>query len=440
MVLLDIEEREAYSNIALNNRLKDTAPENQGFVRELVYGVLRYKKLLDHYIDRLAAKGIKSIKKRDLNVLRLGLYQIIYMNSVPDYAAISESVDLARKFCKGREKLVNAVLRSFLRKRDELAPERPDDSAYSDSAYNEMISFLAIKYSYDESIVRLWLKQYGLKQTEKMLNAGNEIPDLTIRVNELKTGIEELECLLKQQGFKVSKGEMCRNILHVTGSGLLNSRSYRDGLFSVQDESAMRAVEILDPQPGDTLIDMCAAPGGKCLAAAEKMKNTGHIKAFDVYQKKTEVIRHEALRLGIDIVEADVADGTEMDHSLKNSADRVIADVPCSGLGVVRRKPEIKYRSLNKEYNEEHTELCDLTNLQLSILRNASEYVKPGGVLVYSTCTVNRDENDAVIDRFMKCNKGFSKEKEIQIFPGENGADGFFICRLKAENDDSDRI
>lgn len=411
-VLMDIEKKEAYSNIALNRHLSGADVSVQRFVRELVYGVLRHRKLIDWYIDALAKSGISKIKTGDLTVLRMGIYQIEKMDSVPEFAAISESVDLAKKHCRGRHGFINAVLRSYIRKKDKIKLPEDDD-----------VKRLSVEYSYDESITKMWIDQFGQEYTRKLMEAGNCIPPLTVRANISKISRDELGKKLRDEGFEVSEGILCDRALNVSGSGILGSEMYRDGLFSVQDESAMFAADVLGAEPGDTVIDVCAAPGGKSFASAERMNDSGRVLAFDIYARKTEVMGREAERLGLSCVETDVWDALSVKGSLISCADRVIADVPCSGLGVVRRKPELKYRAPDGS----------LPEIQLNILRNASQYVKRGGRLVYSTCTVNKRENEDVVNGFLKEKPCFALKRSIQLDPYENMTDGFYIAEMVLE-------
>lgn len=415
LTLMDIESKKSYSNIALNHQIVCNRPDSQGFVRELVYGVLENKMLLDYYIDQLVPSGSASLKASDRTVLRMGIYQLGYMDSVPEYAAVNESVILAKRYCRGRDGFINGVLRNYLKHKFSIKlPDRSQDE----------IKYLSIKYSYAPWIIELWLEQYKMDFVEAMLQAGNETPPTTIRLNWLKVMKKDLIEKLKSKGYEVEEGKVCQNALHVKGSGLLSGELYKGGLFSVQDESSMLVAEKLDPQHGDIVMDVCAAPGGKTMAIAERMNNTGKILASDIYRRKLDLVDKEAERLGITNVETRSWDAARVDSSMIEKADRVLVDVPCSGLGVVRRKPEIKYK-------EKTQEMELLPKKQLAILSASSQYVKPGGMLVYSTCTVNPYENQRVITDFLKKHNSFKKEEMIQLLPHVNGTDGFFICTMK---------
>ena len=421
LTLMDIETKKSFSNLALNHQVILNKPDSQGFVRELVYGVQENRMLLDYYIDQLVKTGAASLKASDRTILRMGIYQLGYMDSVPEYAAVNESVVMAKKYCRGRSGFINGVLRNYLKKQDELKlPDREKDE----------IEYLSIKYSYKPWIVELWVEEYGVEFTEELLKAGNETPPNTIRLNWLKTIKQDLIDGLQERGFEVTEGQLCQNALHVKGSGLLETEFYKHGLFSVQDESSMLVAEKMDPKHGETIMDVCAAPGGKTMAIAERMNNTGRVISSDVYRRKLDLIDREAHRLGIKNVETRAWDATRVDSAMVGKADRVLVDAPCSGLGVVRRKPEIKFKDKTEEMDL-------LPRKQLAILSASAQYVKVGGTLVYSTCTINPYENQRVVEAFLKKNGRFKIQESIQLLPNEHHTDGFYICVLK---DDSELI
>lgn len=410
--LLEIEKNGAYSNFALNDFIKKNKAENEAFVRELVYGVLENKILLDYYLDALIPTGTRKLKKQELTLLRMGLYQLRSMQSVPSYAAVSETVELAKRFANGRERFINAVLRGYMKKADEI--ELPDRNT-------DLIAYMSILYSVSPWIAELWTDTYGEEKAEEILAAANRSPVLSVRTNVMKTSAGELAEILRSEGFSAEISDKTPRGLLVSGSRLLESEAYRMGLFSVQDIASIMVSDILDAQPSDTVIDVCAAPGGKTLATAEKMGNCGEITAMDIYQHKLALIEKQADRCGIDIIRTLRHDSTGTLEELRSSADRVLADVPCSGLGVIARKPEIKYKK--------DIDMRELTERQAKILDSASAYVKSGGSLVYSTCTINRSENEEQIERFLREHKDFTAELMIQLLPTE-GTDGFFICRM----------
>ena len=390
LILKDIEENSSWSNLSLNRYLKNGEVNSPAFVRELVYGVIRNRILLDVNIDAL----VKKIKLPDRIILRMGLYQICFMDSAAEYAAVNESVELAKSFAKGRDGFINAVLRNFIRKGSELKSKEPYE-----------------KYSCQPWIYELFKESYGKEKAEDILYWCSKPAELSIRANTLKITKEELDLRLAD----------------IDKSRMLESELYKNGYFSVQGTASQTAVKLLDPKPGDTLVDMCAAPGGKSCAAAELMQNRGKVFSFDLYEHRVKLIKKEAVRLGIDIITAQTADASVFDKSLENTADCIICDVPCSGLGVIRKKPEIKLTAKEEEVKT-------LPMLQLSILNNAARYLKSGGRLLYSTCTVNPAENSGVIKQFTDNNPEFEILEERLILPDKDNQDGFYICLMGKKN------
>jgi 16S rRNA (cytosine967-C5)-methyltransferase len=415
LVLLDIEKNKAYSNLALNHYISVVKPNSKAFVRRLVYGVLENLILLDYIIQHYLKDPSHKLDASDRTILRMGLYQLAFMDSIPSYAAVTETVNLAKRYCKGREGFVNAILRNYLRTKDEISlPSRETDEA----------AYLSVKYSYAPWIVKMWLEEYGSKFTEDLLAAGNKTPEVAIRPNLLKISRRELKRSLEEKGYEVHDGRMSNIALRVKGEDLLDTSLYNNGMFSVQDESSMVVVDVLDPQPNEFIADVCAAPGGKTMYIAERMENRGRIIARDVYKKKLDLLHKDAGRLGISIIETGTWDATKMDSELEEKADRVLVDAPCSGLGIVRRKPEIKHKKWEGD-------LEGLPEMQLRILTTSSRYVKPGGILLYSTCTINKAENQDITMTFLKENPQFVIEESIQLFPNITDTDGFYICKMR---------
>lgn len=416
-VLMAIETKKQYSNIALNNYIRREKPDSPAFVRELVYGVLENKKLLDYTISKLITGKIKNVRTPDLTILRMGIYQIAKMSSVPEYAAVDESVQMAKKFARGREKFINGVLRSYIRDRHNIILPNKD---------RELSKYLSVRYSYEEWIVKLWLEVYDGNFVEELLKAGNETPPITIRVNRVKALKNDVGQKLVNLGFEVKEGDVSKTALHVRGEGLLDTDMYKNGEFSVQDEASQLVTEFLQPEPTDLIIDVCAAPGGKSLATAEKMHNKGKVIAQDIYGRKIANVQKEAERLGLSNVETFTWDASKVREDFVEKADRVIVDAPCSGLGVVRRKPEIKYKKNNDE-------MAMLPIKQLAILEASSKYLKKGGTLLYSTCTINPYENERVVSDFIRKHPEFTLEKSTQLLPNVNRTDGFYISIMKRE-------
>ena len=346
--------------------------------------------------------------------MRMGAYQLEFLGGVPDYASISETVKIAKKVCRGLEGFINGVLRAYQRGSEGVPmPDEGKDPAGA----------LAVRYSYTEDIAELWMRMFGRDEAERLMAAGNEAPPLTVRVNRLKTDAETLAEDLRSRGFgaEIILDGMA---LELKGTGVLRDVTQESGLFSVQDVSSMEMIRALNPQPGETVLDVCAAPGGKSLAAAEWMENRGRVISCDVYDHKLKLIEKAAERLGVTILETQKNDGTVRNENFVEIADKVIVDAPCSGLGVVRRKPEIKLRIKRKDMEK-------LAEVQLKILENSAGYLRENGTLIYSTCTVSDIENRGVIDRFLKKNKNFSIVLEKQLLPYIDSSDGFYFCALQ---------
>ncbi|MCR4805352.1 MAG: methyltransferase domain-containing protein [Clostridia bacterium] len=397
LILKDVETEGAYSNILLNSRLKDPKGASPAAVRRLVRGVLQNRILLDAQIDRFLKKP--GLKPKERVLLRMGFYQLLFQkDSVPAHAAVSETVALAKSFMRGREGFLNAVLRAF--QRDGCCVVFPAEDGPGGPA-----GYLSVRYSVAPWIASLWLKSYGRDRTEAMLQASLEEPPLSLRVNPLKCpdGLSDLP-----------KGS------------LEDSAAWREGLVSVQDESAQEAVRVLAPRSGQRVLDLCAAPGGKSCAMAELMENAGEVLSCDISENKLSLIEKEAERLGIAIIRTRQQDASlPPDEEDRDAFDAVLCDVPCSGLGVMRRKPEIRY-------NVREEGARALPEKQLAILRTGGACVKPGGSLLYSTCTVNPAENEAVVRAFL-ADGGFELLQEKQTFLGEGKRDGFYYGFMRKQ-------
>ena len=431
----------AYSNMALNEAIPRHKGCRDSFVRNMVKGTIRQTVTLDCIIGMLADKGLRGLKTRTLIILRLGLFAIREMDAVPDHAAVNEAVRLARKTAKGTDRFINAILRSYLRRRDEF--ECPAGSADGGSepinppfisGIRDRNKRLSVKYSMPEPLVRLISEQYG-DEAESILAGLNDPPDVVLRVNTLKTTRDELMQSLRNLGIECTPAEESERAVIARGSGIIGSDLYRNGMFSVQSLSSITAVEALSPAPGSDVLDMCAAPGGKSVMMVEMMENRGHIISCDIHEHRLDIIRAAAARTGAEIISVKASDGTIHDPSMENAFDYVLADVPCSGLGVIGTKPEIRLRTDVTEYE-------GLTDIQLAILKNAFSYVKPGGRVCYSTCTINSSENGGVIDRFMQgaggatsgekpSVQGFARIVEMNTILPYNNLIGFYYCIIE---------
>lgn len=434
-VLYDVDKKGVYSNLALNSCFNEYGlkGKDRAFVTNMVYGVLQMKLSIDWIIEEYSNIKLNKISPYILNILRMGIYQLKYMDRVPEFAACNESVSLAVKY-GGRKSAgyVNGMLRTVIKKTDNLK-----FPGYCENS----ISYLSLEHSFPQELVKMWVDEYGREFTIELLKSLNSKPLFTIRANTLKTSAEELLKKLNEKGYQFVRGKYVEQALNIKNpEGILNTEEYAKGLFTVQDESSMLASLILDPHPSQTVADVCSAPGGKMTHIAQLMQNRGRILSGDIYPDKVELLKQTAKRMGVDIGSYTTADACILNTSVEQKADRVLIDAPCSGLGIIRRKPEIKWRfDARKGLNE----------MQFKILCSSSRYLKPGGIMVYSTCTINSAENTQTVEKFLSQNKDFVYDIKgidsiikkygiegngkgyIQLFPNIHNVDGFFIARLR---------
>lgn len=406
----------SYSNLAINEALREHNVSSQGFVRVMVKGVIRDTILLDYNIGRFANTGIKSIKNKNLIILRMGMYAISKMKSVPAYAAVNEAVSLAGIVSPGAKGFINGLLRAF--ERDGSTLITPDTS--------DFLEELSYRYSFPYHLVRFLAKQYGEDEIEGIINGLYEIPELNIRVNSIICERKELLHRLNDRGLKVHENPLAKNGIIIEDGAILSTPEYSSGMFTVQSTSSLRSVELLNPHSGDKVLDICAAPGGKTSAIAELMKDSGEIIACDIHEHRVELIKELSIRLGLSCIETITMDATCYDDMLAEKFDKVLADVPCSGLGVIAGKPELKLRvDLNA--------FPGLYEIQYSILRNAFMYLKYGGELVYSTCTINKRENEQIVSRLCNSFENASIVEYNSILP-YNKQVGFYYCKISKCN------
>ena len=400
-VLVKIETEGTYSNLGVAEALKNSELklQDKSLATAIIYGVLDRKITLDYILSKFLKTHINKTEPFTLMVLRSALYQIKYMDKIPESAAVNEAVKIMKssKFSRNSG-FVNGVLRSVLRTEVEIPK--------GDSAED-----LSVRYSCPLWIVESFLKDYGLADTKALLEESLKPAPTVLRINNARADISEIE---KEYEIKGNSIELTKGI------DISNSELYKKGLVYAQDYASQRAVEILSPKSGDRVLDVCSAPGGKAFTMANLMGNKGEIIACDLYPHRVELIERTAKRLGLDIIKTAVADATRYNPKL-GEFDCVLCDVPCSGLGVIRRKPEIKYNALPC--------LEELKNIQLSILRNAVKYLKKGGKLLYSTCTLRREENEKLVISFQKEYNDLCKVYEHTFMPHKDGTDGFY-CAL----------
>ena len=435
-ILNRIEEADLHPDRLLTDsfkRYRHLTSLDRAFLTELTYGVLRWRGKLDWVIRQFSKIPFEKIESGILNILCLGLYQIFFLSRTPSSAAVNESVELAKPFRgKGGGGFVNAVLRSAIRQKDEIRyPEINEDPPLC----------ISVVQSHPLWLVERWVKEMGAEETLKICTFNNQISPLTLRTNTLKMNRKDLMEKLRQKEFSPFPTTYSEDGIVLKDPPPTSELPFiKEGLYIIQDEASQLVTYILDPKPGERILDACAAPGGKTTHMAQKMENQGEIYALDLSKGKIDLIEETCQRLGIGIVQTikgDAAKILSVPQGMK--FDRILADVPCSGFGTLRRNPDLKWRRGEKEIRR-------LSELQSSILRNLSAYVKGGGVLIYSTCTVFHEENEDVVGKFLdeypefqldRMDKvlpeefhSFIQKRFFKTFPPKNNMDGFFVARL----------
>ena len=411
-VLYEVEKNGAFPGMELKKQLaaSDLAPVDRGFATELVYGVIKNRTRLDYIISKYSKQKIKKISDWIINILRMGVYQIIFLDKIPLSAAVNESVKLAKRYGhQASSGFVNGVLRNVGRSGDVQYP--------SGREYYEIF------YSHPKWFCDMLFEQYG-DEAKVIIENNNKVPYTTIRVNVLKTNAEDVSKTLAEKGINVEKTK-CENVLKISDFGDVSKLpEYKDGLITPQGLSSYMAASAVEPKKGEFIMDLCSAPGGKTTAMAEMCGDGATIYAFDLFDHKIELINNNCKRLGIKNVTAKAQDGTVLMGDFVGKADKILSDVPCSGLGIIRKKPDIKW-------NKETEDFESIVTIQKQILANAHKYLKKGGTLVYSTCTVNKKENECVAEEFAK-NNNYKIDMIKTILPCED-CDGFFICKMIKE-------
>lgn len=419
----------AWADAALKAQLSRdglTGPD-AALCSRIVYGVLQNQMLLDFYLAAYCSQKPDHLQPPLLNILRMGAYQILYLDKIPDSAAVNESVELAKIMKRGQASgLVNAVLRKVSKNKQAL-PALPD---------RDEVTALSLRYSHPKWLVRRLLALLGREEAEAFLAADNAPAPITVQVNPLRTTAQALLERLEAEGVSARMHPWVPDCLELTGTGDLTALpAFREGDFLVQDPAARLVSAVADIQSGERVLDVCAAPGGKSFSAAFAMKGQGRIVACDLHQNKLQRITEGARRLGLTCIETQAADGHVNRPEWRDAFDTVLVDAPCSGLGIIRKKPDTRYKRAN--------DLFSLPVIQSEILDNAASYVRPGGVLVYSTCTILPEENEQVTDAFLAQHPDFSMEPfslpvgetdgRITLWPQRHGTDGFYICRMRRQ-------
>jgi 16S rRNA (cytosine967-C5)-methyltransferase len=434
--LLRVDRDKAYAGLVLDTALNksELSARDKRLVTELVYGTIRHQGTLDWLIAQYARKSNKWISARLKPILRLGAYQLLYLTKIPEFAAVHESVKLAKQ--AGLTKftgLVNALLRRIAENRDRIQ--------YPDKAL-DIVRYLSIKYSHPEWIVRIFLDRFGPDETEQLLVLNNQPAPLILRINQLKCSIDHFEQQLTRAKIQVVRNQYAPESLQINQmhGSIQELPGYHEGSFTVQDTASILVSYLVHPKPGQTVVDLCAAPGGKATHLAELMQNQGKLFAVELHPAKAKLIEQTASRLGLTNIQVIIADATRLGTSIKEPVDAVLVDAPCSGLGVLRRKVDIRWK-------KQPDSIPELVKLQEQLLESAYRILKPGGILVYSTCTLTKEENELQVDRFLKSHPemklGLAKDylpspaqemitEQGYYFalPQKHGTDGIFAARM----------
>lgn len=432
-ILYKIDKEQAYSNIALDEVIKQNrknlTQKDIGLISEITYGVTTWRLTLDEIIKKYSKIRLKKISPWILNILRMGIYQIVFLDKIPKSAAVNESVNLAKKYGHtSSSNFVNAILRKVEKNDYEEFFEIEDD-----------IERISKTTSMPEWIIKELMKNRSIEEVSEICKNSNIKSKITIRVNNLKIDKNKLEEQFKERNIEYEETKSQDFLVVEKLKNIENLDLFKNGFFTIQDVSAGLTAIVLNPQSGENILDACSAPGGKTTYMAELMKNKGKIEAWDIHEHRTKLVEQNAKRLGINIIETKVNDATIFNENYKEKFDKILLDVPCLGIGVIKRKPDIKWQRKPED-------VIEITKIQEKILENCSKYLKNNGEIVYSTCSILKEENEDVINKFLQKNKEFTiqkfyeKEKEIinenidksgfiNISTNKNN-DGFFICKL----------
>lgn len=441
-ILVKVAKSGAYSNLQLNRTLQEANLQraDAGLVTELVYGTIQRQATLDYWLAQFVAKGLQKLEPWVHQLLRMSAYQLMYLDRIPSHAAVNEAVTLAKKRGHaGIASMVNGVLRNIDRNRERLKP--------SDIQASSPAAAIALRHSYPEWLVIRWIEAFGEDTAEAICAAGNEAPHASIRVNLLRSSREQLLGQLREAGVTAEPSTIApAGIVVARGGNLTDMDGFRDGLWSIQDESSMLVAEAVAPKEGMKVLDCCAAPGGKSAHMAELMGGKGKVWASDLHAHKRELIVNLTERLKLRNVEAIIGDAMQLgERFAPGSMDVVLLDAPCSGFGVIRRKPEIKWTKTDGD-------IAEIAAIQRQLLNAVCDLVKPGGTLVYSTCTIEAQENEGQVARFLREHPEFELDGnwptpivkrlreaniigpdfsgQVQLLPQHFGSDGFYIARM----------
>jgi len=431
-ILMAIEKSQAYSNLLLHQTIEkyDIEPKDRGLLTEITYGTLQHKMTLDYYLQPFI-KGKLDDWVRQL--LRLSLYQIHYLDRIPNHAAVNEAVEITKKRShKGTAGLVNGILRSILR-----------EGVRSTNDIEDPIERLSIEASHPQWLIERWVKQFGFDKTATMAFENNTPPAHTVRVNTSRIEVQEAIDMLLDEGIEAIQSEIIPECLYIEKGQVAKTKAYQYGAVSIQDESSMIPTYALQVEPGQRVLDMCAAPGGKSMHIAEKLNGEGSLVSVDLHPHKVKLIADQATRLGFSNIETRTFDSRELTNEYEEeSFDRILVDAPCSGLGVIRRKPDIKYTKKQEDF-------ASLHKIQNRLLDEAFKLLKPNGLIVYSTCTIDELENVGTVDSFLANHPEMELEKLdvlpealhhlttnglVNIFPQDFNSDGFFVAAFRKKS------
>lgn len=432
-IIYDITYNGAYSNIAIEKAFKqsEVSEENKNLIRELVYGTIENDIYLNWVVQSYSKVKLKKISDQVLVLLKMSIYQLLFLDKIPDYSVCDEANKIALKIANiGAKKFVNGMLRTIIREKENLELKI---EALKENAYQE---YLSVYFSMPQWIVDRWIAQYGLRETELLLAHLQGKPKFCVRTNTLKIDRPALLKTLEEQGIEASPCQYAIDGIEVKNPvKMTDLEAFKKGYYIIQDESSMLVGQVLNPLADERILDVCSAPGGKTTHLAQKMKNSGQIIARDIYQHKIDLINHNCKRLGVKNVHAEVKDSLEVIEAEVGVYDKVLLDAPCSGMGIIKRKPEIKF-------NRQSEELKDIIELQKKLIESAYKHLKVGGIMVYSTCSIDKDENINQIMAYVS--SGYfdlvafddllaiegAEKGYIQILPHTHQMDGFFIAKL----------
>lgn len=431
-ILMAIEKSQAYSNLLLHQTIEkyDIEPKDRGLLTEITYGTLQHKMTLDYYLEPFIKRKLDDWVRQ---LLRLSLYQIHYLDRIPNHAAVNEAVEITKKRShKGTAGLVNGILRSILR-----------EGVRSTEEIVDPIERLSIEASHPLWLIERWVKQFGFEKAATMAFENNTPPAHTVRVNTNRIEVQEAIDMLLDEGIVAYQSEIIPECLHIEKGQVAKTKAYQYGAVSIQDESSMIPTYALQIEPGQRVLDMCAAPGGKSMHIAEKLKGEGSLVSVDLHPHKVKLIADQATRLGFTNIETRTWDSRELTNEYdEESFDRILVDAPCSGLGVIRRKPDIKYTKKEEDF-------ASLQKIQNRLLDEAFKLLKPNGLMVYSTCTIDEVENVGTVNAFLADHPDMQLEKldvlpeafhhmmtngMIHIFPQDFNSDGFFVAAFRKKS------